>query len=273
MAKPHASHRLPAACGGETMVFLDADTVLEPDALARLGGLLECTRADLASVAPRQRVGSSLERLLIPLLQLTYLAWLPLPLVWRTRDPRLVVANGQLLAVQRVAYRRAGGWEAVRGEVVDDLAFARRVKGSGGRVVFADGGQVASCRMYRSGAEVWGGFCKNLHEATGGTAGTLGFVLLHAGIFLAPYSALLGWALGVFPDLLGPPAIIGVVANLTLRAALALRLRQPAEGVLLHPLAVTIAIVLALESLRWSRRGRIHWRGRSYPARSARLAA
>jgi hypothetical protein len=63
-----------------------------------------------------------------------------------------------------------------------------------------------------------------------------------------------------------------VGANLALRALLALRFRQPAEGVLLHPLSVLALLAIALNSFRWSRRGAIHWRDRSYPARSARVA-
>lgn len=272
VGKPHACWRLAEAAGGNVLVFVDADTTLEPEGLARIGSLLDGMRADVVTAGTRQVVGSFAERLVVPLLHLTYLAWLPLPLVWRSRDPRFLVANGQLLAVRRAAYRAAGGWEAVRAEVVDDMAFCRRVKESGGRVVFADGHRMARCRMYEGAAQVVRGFSKNLYEGVGGRpAGLLGVIAAHVLVFLLPYAGL-GAALLGAPALL-VPSLIGVAANLAIRAVLALRFGQPPEGVLLHPLAVLALLGIALNSFRWSRRGRILWRGRAYPARAARTGS
>jgi glycosyltransferase involved in cell wall biosynthesis len=272
IGKPHACHRLAEHATGEVLVFMDADVALLPTGLARVGSLLVSYQADVVTAGLRQRMGGWTERLVIPLLHLTYLAWLPLPLVWRTRDPRLLVANGQLLAVRREAYALAGGWASVRAEVVDDMAFCRQVKRTGGRVVFADGFRIASCRMYRSGQELWQGFSKNLYEGIGGTpVSLLGILALYALVFVAPYVALVGAMLGGWLVLLRP-AILGIAANVGVRAVLALRFRQPPEGVLLHPLSILALLAIAINSWRWSRRGSIEWRGRSYAARRARLA-
>ena len=71
---------------------------------------------------------------------------------------------------------------------------------------------------------------------------------------------------------LAPAAGCGVALNLALRALLALRFRQPLEGVLLHPLSVLTLCGLALNSYRWTRRGALAWAGRTYAARTERLA-
>ena len=269
VGKPHACHRLAEEATGDVLVFMDADTVAGRECLARLGSLLEGMAADVVTVAPRHEVRTPGERLVVPLLHLTYLAWLPLPLVWRSRDPRFLVANGQLLAVRR-ACDAAGGWAAVRAEVVDDMAFCRRVKRSGGRVVFADGHRMATVRMYDGWRPLWEGFSKNLYEGIGGRPLALaGIVALYGGVFVLPYAALLA-AAGA-PALLAPAAL-GVAANLALRALLAARFRQPPEGVLLHPLGVLALLAIAANSFRWSRRGAIRWRGRVYPSREARAA-
>ncbi|MBV9775070.1 MAG: glycosyltransferase [Gemmatimonadetes bacterium] len=271
VGKPHACHRLAEEASGDVLVFVDADTVATPECLARIGSLLEGMRADVVTAGTRQVVGSFAERLVIPLLHLTYLAWLPLPLVWRSRDPRFLVANGQLLAVRRSAYDAAGGWAAVRAEVVDDMAFCRRVKGAGRRVVFADGDRMATCRMYDGARPLWEGFSKNLYEGIGGRpAGLAGIIVLYALVFVLPYAAFALALAGARALLV--PALAGVGANLALRALLALRFRQPPEGVLLHPLAVLALLAIAVNSFRWSRRGAIRWRDRVYPARSARVA-
>lgn len=271
VGKPHACHRLAREATGDVLVFMDADTVAGPECLARLGSLLEGMAADVVTVAPRHELRTAGERLVVPLLHLTYLAWLPLPLVWRSRDPRFLVANGQLLAARRGAYEAAGGWRAVRAEVVDDMAFCRRVKASGGRVVFADGHRMAAVRMYDGWKPLWEGFSKNLYEGIGGRPAALaGIFLLYGGVFVLPYAALAAGLAGIPAPL--APAAAGVAANLALRALLAARFRQPPEGVLLHPLGVLALLAIAANSLRWSRRGAIRWRDRVYPSRAARTA-
>jgi hypothetical protein len=271
VGKPHACHHLAAAAAGDVLVHVDADVALAPEGIGRLASLLHDRGAAVVTAAPRQETGTFAERLVVPLLHLTYLAWLPLPLVWRSRDPRFLVANGQLLAVRRGALEAAGGWAAVRAEVVDDMALCRRVKASGGRVVFADGHRTARCRMYRGAAEVRDGFSKNLYEGVGGRPSALAAVVaLHAAVHLLPYALLAAALLGA-PHLL-PPALAAVGALAAVRAALAARFRQAPEGVVLHPLAVVALLAITLNSLRWSARGAIRWRGRTYAARPARSA-
>jgi chlorobactene glucosyltransferase len=139
-------------------------------------------------------------------------------------------------------------------------------------VVFADGHHVAQSRMYRGMREVWEGFSKNLYEGLGGRPATLAVVMaLHAWIFVLPYAALAAALAGRGSLLL--PALIGVGANVLLRAAMAVRLRHPPEGVLLHPLAVLVLLGIAGNSYRWAHRGRIRWRGRTYGVRGARASA
>ena len=68
-------------------------------------------------------------------------------------------------------------------------------------------------------------------------------------------------------------AAIGVGANVILRLIMAARYGHRPGSVLLHPVAVILMMGVLLDSFRWSRRGDIRWRGRSYPARAEREAA
>ncbi|HEU0054420.1 MAG TPA: glycosyltransferase family 2 protein [Longimicrobium sp.] len=270
VGKPHACHRLAQAATGDVLVFLDADVVPSETMLARVGDLLERYRADCITAGLRQTTILLSEQMVVPLLTLTYLAWLPLPFIWRTRNPRFLIANGQLLAVRREALERAGGWEAVRGEIVDDMAFCRRVKETGGRVVFADGFQMASVRMYHTRADVLNGFSKNLYEGVGGHPLGLAMVfLLYGGIFLAPWitlvAAINGW--GEFLR----PSLAGVGAHLLMRSVMAVRYRQIANTILLHPFGIFWVLAIAANSFRWARRDQIHWRGRTYASRRTRM--
>ena len=280
VGKPHALHRLSAMAGGEVLLNIDADVTLEQDGVLRMLSLLGTPDqvpgglgAAVVTAVPRQRTGSFVERMMMPLLHLSYVAWLPMPLIHRTRDPRVLAANGQLLLVRRAALDAVGGWASVRSALVDDMALCRAVKKSGRRVVFADGDQIADCRMYSDAASLWRGFAKNFYEGIGGHPVAMIVVMgLHVLLFVVPYLALpLAALLGASG--LAAAAAVGVIANVTLRLVMAARYGHSLGSVLLHPVAVLVMLGVLLDSFRWSRRGDIRWRGRSYPARAQRESA
>lgn len=279
VGKPHALHRLSLASGGEVLLHIDADVTLHRDGVLRMLSLLGAPGqvtggldAAVVTAVPRQHTGSLAERLMMPLLHLSYVAWLPMPLVHRTGDPRVLAANGQLLLIRRSVLQAVGGWVRVRSALVDDMALCRLVKQSGQRVVFADGDRMADCRMYPDAASLWRGFAKNFYEGIGGRPVALVAVMtLHLWLFVAPFVAL------PIAALLGEPglavaAAIGVGANLLLRLVMACRYRHSVPSVLLHPVAVLAMMGILLDSYRWSRRGDIRWRGRSYADRAHREA-
>ncbi len=272
IGKPHACARLAEASRGDVLLMLDADTFLKPGAINRLAFVQTRYDAAMVSALPEQLTGSFFERLILPLLHLSYTCWLPLPLIWKSHDPRFLAVNGQVMLIQRAALEEVGGFESVRAEIVDDMAIARRFKEEKKRVVFADGFEIAACRMYRSGREVWEGFSKNIFEGMGASALVLCFVVfLYLSTFVVPYVAATSLALsGQTAGIWWWTALAGVGANLVLRAMMALRFRQPLEGILLHPVAVLGLISIALNSFRWSRQNTVHWSGRSYGGKKQR---
>lgn len=275
VGKPHALHCLSAAARGQLLLNIDADVTLRPDGVLRMLSLIGPVGeagAAIVTAVPRQRTGSFAERLMIPLLHLSYVAWLPMALIPRTRDPRVLAANGQLLLVRRSALDSIGGWARVRAALVDDMALCRAVKADGGRVVFADGDQMADCRMYSDGAALRRGFTKNFYEGIGGRPPALIVVAaLHLLFFVAPYVAL-PIALAVGAPGLAAAAAVGVLANVGLRVIMAMRYHHSLSSVLLHPVAVLLMMGVLVESFRCSRRGDIRWRGRSYAAQAQREA-
>lgn len=268
VGKPHACHRLAGFAQGELLVFLDADVEVLPGGLDRLLGLFAEKKAELVTAVPRQITKTFTERLVLPLLHLTYASWLPTPLVWLTHDPRFLAANGQVLAVRRETYDAIGGFEAVRTEVVDDMAFCRLAKKARRRVVFADGHHIAQCRMYTSARGVWEGFSKNLYEGVGAhPVGLLGVIFLYTMTFILPYILL---AISPIWPALFAPALAGLLANLAIRILLTIRHHHPPEGILLHPVAVVVLLAIAVNSWRWHQKGAIVWSGRTYAAKANR---
>ena len=257
LGKPHACQQLADRATGTVLVFVDADVRLAPHALAATVGLLRRCELDLVSPYPRQLALTAAERLIQPLLQWSWLTTLPLGAAERSPRPSLSAANGQLLAVDAAAYRRAGGHAAVRDQVLDDVALLRAVKRSGGRGGVADGTQLAVCRMYEDWPSLRDGYTKSLWAAFGSPTGA---AAVAAGLGLAyvvpPLAALGGSAVG-----LGGYAV--AVAG---RYAVAERTGgRSLPDSLAHPASVALLGWLMARSVREHRRGRLTWRGRPLP--------
>lgn len=243
LGKPYACSQLARAATGQVLVFLDADVRLAPTAIADTLGLLESTGLDLLSPYPRQQA-PGLTRLIQPLLQWSWLTFVPLRL---NTVRALAVANGQLLAVRRAVYERAGGHGAVRDQVVEDIALLRAVQRTGGRGGVVDGTRLATCRMYGSWPELSAGYRKSLHTVP------LPALAVLAGLYvLPPAAALRGSRAGT----------VAMAAGVASRAVAARRTGSPVVDSLAHPVSVTLLLWLAARSRLDNRRHRLTWKGR-----------
>lgn len=257
LGKPHACAQLAAVAdpASEVFVFVDADVRLAPNAVAAAVAVLDAYDFDLVSPYPRQLAVSVAERLVQPLLQWSWLTFIPLRLAERSHRPSLAAANGQFLVIRRAVYHRAGGHEAVRDEVLDDVALARAVVQAGGRVAIVDGTSLAQCRMYEGWAGVRDGYGKSLWSAFGSPAGALAVTALFGVAYLVPpLAALRGSRAG----------LVGYAAAVAGRLVSARTTGARAwPDALAHPASVGAFGYLTLGSLARKRRGTLRWKGRA----------
>ena len=261
LGKTHACDQLGRAATGTVLIFLDADVVLAPQALAATVHLLREAHLDAASPYPRQLAETWSERLVQPLLQWSWLTLLPLRLAEASGRPSLTAGNGQLLALDAQAYRRIGGHRAVRNEVLDDLALVRAVKAAGGRGGVVDGSRLATCRMYEDWPSLREGYTKSVWAAFGSPVGAAA-VLAALGVLyvVPPLAALRGSLVG----LAGYGAAVAgryVVAERTGGRSL--------PDSLAHPASVVLLGWLTTESWVRRRRGTLRWKGRALPRESS----
>lgn len=253
LGKPHACQQLADAADDATvLVFVDADVVLAPDAAERATVLLRRSDVDLLSPYPRIETGGAGERLVQPLLQWSWLTFLPLRAMERSPRPSLAAAGGQFLVVRRDAYVRAGGHAAVRDKVLEDIELARAVKRSGGRIALADGSGLARCRMYTSWSELAEGYSKSLWASfgsPGGAAAVLGLLL--ALYVVAPAAVLFGQWWGILAYALG---VAGRVVSARATGGRAV------PDALAHPVSVLLFAWLVVRSFAYRRR--TTWKGR-----------
>lgn len=148
------------AAKGKWLLFTDADTQHQPDSIEQALAEAQETRAALLSYSPHQEVHGFAERALMPLV-FAELA--------RTYKPKQVsdpsspaaAANGQYLLVRRDAYDAVGGHATVATAILEDVELARLVKQAGYRLQFRMSDAVRT-RMYRTFAQMWEGWTKNL---------------------------------------------------------------------------------------------------------------
>ncbi|WFE52632.1 glycosyltransferase family 2 protein [Micromonospora sp. WMMD1155] len=264
LGKPHACWQLATRADPEAtaLVFVDADVVLAPHAVAAAVTELRAARATLLSPYPRIVVATAADRLVQPLLQWLWLTFLPLRAMERSSRPSLAAAGGQFLVVDRAGYTAAGGHAAVADKILEDVELARAVKRAGGRIALADGSRLAGCRMYDDWPQLRDGYSKSLWASFG-----------HPGAAAAVVAALL--LLYTAPPLI---ALVGVAAGAPVVAAVGLAgyllgvagrvLTARATGgrwwpdALAHPVSVVVLGWLTLRSYHLRKRRRLTWRGR-----------
>ncbi len=267
--KPWACHQGARAAHGEILLFTDADTTHQPALLGHAVGALRAEEADLLTLTSRQLCRSTGERLVMP--QIWLLLGLRYPPATVNRATRIdqLVANGQFIMVTRDAYAATGGHEAVRGEVVEDLALAQRFFRERRRVRMLHGERLLSTRMYRNLHELVEGWSKNLYVGARQSAGDSRLLQR-----LAPWSlmAAFGWWL-VPPVLLafgvGASAmLLAIGLSVSFWALIAFGMEIPIAYALGYPAGAAMALWIALRSI-FRGTHRIEWRGRTYDGASA----
>ena len=196
--KAWACHLGVGATSGGLLLFLDADTVLAPDALA---GLLEVhgEHGGLVSVQPFHTVVRPYEQLSAYFNAMAVLA----SGAFTRRPSGHPMAFGPCLLTSRTDYEAAGGHEAVRGEILDDVRLAAAYDAAGLPVRCAVGGDAVRMRSYPGGLrQLVDGWTKNFASgasaaARGPALGAALWISAHhavaVGLVLAVLAAATGW--------------------------------------------------------------------------------
>ena len=275
LGKTHALAEGARRAQGEWLLFTDADTQHLPGGLSELLARAEREGAELLSVSPGQETPTWWEKAVIPLV------YVELSRLFRfedVSDPRsqVAAANGQYLLIRRDTYERVGGHAAVRSEILDDVALARLVKGSGGKLVFLPGSRWVRTRMYRRFGELWRGWSKNLYllyaKSTGGMAARVASLWLLDALPVPLFIAACVYALVGHGGTIAILVAAGLLVLALVRHASYARTVSsigfsPALAWYLAP-GAALAGALLLSSMRAHvAKGSVEWKGRHYVTR------
>lgn len=251
------------ACGaraarGAWLLFTDADTVHLPGSLARALAEAKDNHAEMLSYSPEQIAVTFWEMAILPVVFAELARQYPPSKVSDPASP-IAAANGQFILVRRETYDAIGGHAAVAGDILEDVALARRVKAAGRKIRFRYAPDAVRTRMYRNFAQLREGWTKNLallFPSPGWLAAKLLllwalpwmiFALYLGGIVVNPW-----WAAAF---LAGFVVLVGRTkrANSTMSRSIVASL-----------FGMPMFAYLLLRSKRVHRKGLVAWKGRSY---------
>ena len=249
-----------AQATGEWLLFTDADAVHLPGSAARALADAAASGAALVSYSPEQEMRAWWERALIPFVYCRLAQRFSFCEVSDPDSPA-AAANGQYLLIRRDAYEAIGGHRGVSGEVLEDVALARRAKQAGFRLWFAPGQGIARVRMYPSFAGMWQGWTKNLYPLLGGSARAVARELL----VVVPWVPLVLLLLAPVHRVLAVLGLMLLAGRHVVYAAVLRRNRFPVSSILYYVAAVALYSAALVGSAWRYARGTVVWKGREYP--------
>ena len=274
--KQWACHNGSLVATGDILLFTDADTRHGAELLPRSVNAMRTRKADLFSVVGRQEMVTFWEKLVQPHLGCLILArYGSTELISRSTNPYNKIANGQFILVRRDVYDKAGGHEAVRSHVAEDLRLAQEWTRLGYSVQLLTGIDHMSTRMYDGLGDMVRGWGKNVYAGGRDTvplASPLARILLRL-FFPLPMLweilpsvvvvvALLGFA--------GPTALAWGLAAYTASVLFWILVyalsHENVLYALIHPLASAVVFYIFARAA-W-KGDRVEWKGRAYVSRS-----
>lgn len=269
--KPHAMHAGAGEARGEWLLFVDADCRQAPHSVRAGVNFLTAGGGDMLSLWPILKMRGFWENAVQPVAGSVLVAWFRPAWV---NDPRrrTAFANGQYILIRRATYEAVGGYGAVRNELVEDIAMARRVKQAGHRLFNAVGEDIFTTRMYDSLGAMCRGWTRIYCGGFRSPLWLMVVMVLTALFTLVPFAALATAAVMMAAgDAGGRTLLTFALSGLTVLFALATMRQLFILGranpwyLVFYPLAVVLVLWFeAGAMMRALGLGRVTWRGTSY---------
>lgn len=258
LGKSYACQQLADAACGKWLLFLDADTRLLPGALQKMQTVASTQSAGMVSGFPRQVVPSFIEALVVPMMLFTVLMHLPLKYVEASSDPNFSAAHGAFIMIKKSSYLLAGGHEAIKDSMVDDMSLMRAQKLHHQPVRLLKVDDMVEMRMYTNACAVWRGFSKNMFSIMQkNTRVLLVLCSYYFIIFLAPFCLV-----GSVPFIY---ILISYCLMVLMKGVIDRKNGLPMWVSFFIPLSVLITIGIGIDSMYKSvtHKGYV-WKGRRY---------
>ncbi|MFF4040357.1 glycosyltransferase [Streptomyces sp. NPDC001816] len=248
----------------EYLLLTDADIAHAPDSMRELVAAARTGGFDVVSQMARLRVESLWERLVVPAFvyffaQLYPFRWIGL------QGSRTAAAAGGCVLLRADVAGKARIPDAIRHAVIDDVALARAVKGTGGHIWLGLADRVDSVRPYPRLHDLWRMVSRSAYAQLRHNPLLLfGTVAGLALVYLVPPAAVVAGAVTGS----AATAVVGAAAWAVMTGTYVPMLRyyrQPLWLAPLLPLTALLYLLMTVDSAVQHYRGRgAAWKGRTY---------
>ncbi len=260
LGKNHACHVAAESVGdgADWLLFADADAWMSRDAVARALQHADATEADHVCLVPGLTETRAGGRGIVLTMCLGFFA----QAAWVNADrKRAYLGVGAFNLVRASAYRDAGGHDALRGEVLDDLRLGKALRNAGFRTRACFGADAVECEWITTIRSFFVLTEKNYFAALDFSVVRL---VLIVGLTVA------AWTLATIGPLLsgwqGWCAFAGLWGHAIPSAMTARRYGWSAGYGLLVPIVLPIVTAgMVWSAVQTLRRGGVRWRGTTYP--------
>jgi glycosyltransferase involved in cell wall biosynthesis len=262
LGKVNAMRHGLLAAKGRYIVFGDADLLYQPGCFAMAVSEFERGRYDLISLFPALVIKPLWENIILPMYISGFAKFVKTDKAEDPGSPHAAAA-GAFMLIKREVIEAIGGLESIKGEMADDVALAKVVKGGRYRIGYRLAPECLRVELFKNNADAFSNTTKNVLMIVQGRR--------WLAIPLILYSLFLFWL---------PPAIVvmGLLAGHTTQVAMGagMYLVQYAslfvarEILQFHPLkaaffplAVIVVGYSVSRALYYGLRGEVWWRGRA----------
>tara|TARA_Y100001968_G_C19379077_1_gene729311 strand:+ start:220 stop:1461 length:1242 start_codon:yes stop_codon:yes gene_type:complete len=144
----------------EWVLFIDADLIINEIAVKEAINVASFYEADLLSLAPRISCTSLSEWLVQPIICLLIAFRYPIKEI-NNRHSKQYFAAGPFMLFKTSSYLALGGHKSLAHEVVEDIAFAKKVKEKNMNLVYLPATDYLDLNMYNDFLSLWEGWTKN----------------------------------------------------------------------------------------------------------------
>jgi chlorobactene glucosyltransferase len=152
--KNYAQHLGALRARGDWYLFLDPNVVIQPFCISRCLAYSLENKIDFFSLMPGNELRSFWERLILPIV----FGWFGTRFsVSKVNDPSSTqaLAVSQFMLIRKEAYQASGGFQNVKGEILEDSALAREIKSLGLKYRLVGGKHLMTSRTYGGLKEIW----------------------------------------------------------------------------------------------------------------------
>ncbi len=157
--KNHAITNGVKEANGKYLIFTDADTVHYPLCIKSAVKYAMENNVDLLSINPHLITKSFWENVIMPVAGAVLMIWYPVEKINDVSESHSY-ANGQFILFNRDAYFKIGGHSAVKEELLEDLALARKIKKEKLNLKVLWGPDIYQTHMYSSLKDIWRGWVR-----------------------------------------------------------------------------------------------------------------